>query len=69
MSMVEMLFNGVASRRTARRNPELAVDRSQVPVDRERADDEVLSYLDIGLALCDQAQYLHLARSQADRIG
>jgi hypothetical protein len=43
-----LMLDGVASRRSSRGDAELAIDRSQVPVDRARADDELLGDLCIG---------------------
>src|SRR5215831_8083341 len=64
-----MILKSVAGGGYSRRDSELAVDRSQVPVDRARADDQLFGYLCIGEALCDEIQYLHLAGSQAERRG
>ncbi len=50
-----VMLYGVARRRGSRGDPELAVNRGQVPVDRAGADDELLGYLGIGEPLCYQA--------------
>src|SRR6266516_5012442 len=60
-----MMLYGVASRRTARGDPELAVDQSQVPVDRARTDDELLGYLGIGEPLGHETEHLHLTGGQS----
>src|SRR5258708_8545290 len=62
------MLDGVAGGGTARGDPELAVNRGEVKVDRARTDDELLGYLGIGQPLCHQAQYLDLTRRQATRI-
>src|SRR5258707_597183 len=62
------MLDGVAGGGTARGDPELAVNRGEVKVDRARTDDELLGYLGIGQPLCHQAQYLDLTRRQASRI-
>src|SRR5260370_38003549 len=64
----QLVVNGIAGGRTARRDPELTVDRGQMPVDGARADDEMFGDLSIGQALCHQAQHLLLTRGQASRI-
>lgn len=63
-----MLLYGVARRRAARGDTELAVDRGQVPVHCARADDQLLGYLGIGQSSCHQAQYLDLSCRQAVMI-
>ena len=62
------MLESVASRRGSRGDVELAVDRSQVPVDGARADDEVVSHLGIGEALGHQAQHFDLTGGQASWI-
>ncbi len=62
------MLHGIARSGTTRGDPELAVDRGQVPVDRARTDDELFSDLGIGEPLCHQVQYLHLAGRQSGGI-
>ena len=64
----QMMFNSVASGRTARRNLELAVDGREVPVDGAQTDDQLFSYLRITQPLCHQTQYFDLACGQASGI-
>ena len=61
----QMLFNRVASGRTARRNLELAVDGGEVPVDGAGTDNQLSGQLGIGQPLGHQAQHFHLACGQA----
>src|SRR5438270_12318886 len=60
----QFVLNSVAGGGTARGNPDLAVDRGQVPVDRATTDDQLLGYLGVGQSLGHQAQHLHLAGCQ-----
>ena len=65
----QVVLDGVAGRRTARGDRDLAKDRGQVGVDGAGTDHELLGYLLICQPLCYQAQHLHLPCGQSIGIG
>ncbi len=63
-ALQQLVFYGIASRSTARGDPQLAVDRAHMRIDSDQADDEPLGHLRAGQALGEQAQHVHLTRRQ-----
>src|SRR5262245_26334923 len=59
-----MVLNGPASRRAARSDPELAVDRAEMGMDRSQTDDEPLYNECVAHPVCHQTEDLDLARGQ-----
>ncbi len=64
-----MLLDGIARRRGARGDVQLAVDGAQVGIDGARAQDELSGHLGIGQSSCHQPQHLNLAGGQTGGIG
>jgi hypothetical protein len=62
------MLDGVAGSSAARGDPDLAIDRGQVPVDGARTDGELLCDLGVGEPLGHQAQHLHLPFGQVSRV-
>src|SRR5258708_22125178 len=65
----QMVFDGVAGGRGPRGDPQLAVDRAHMEIDGGHADDELLSYLGAGQALCEQTQHVPLTGRQSFKRG
>lgn len=63
----QFVLNRVAGGSAARGDPDLAVDRGQVPVDGARSD-ELFCDMGIGESLGHQAQHLDLSDGQSCRI-
>ncbi len=55
------MFDGVPSRLGARVEPQLAVDRAQVPIDCAGTEEEFLGDLGVGEPGGDQAQHFGLS--------
>ncbi len=68
-ALQQVVFYGIASRSTARGDPQLAVDRAHMRIDSDQADNEPLGHLRAGQALCQQAQHVHLTRCQVVERG
>ena len=58
-SLHQSMFDGVVGSGTARGDPDRAVGRGQVPIDRARTNDELFSDLNICLSLgnCQSIRY------------
>src|SRR5215472_12953511 len=69
LSSHKLTLKSVARRSTARGDPELAVDGTQVRVDGMQAQHQLLGNLGIGQSCSEQAQHFHFAGSQAIGIG
>ena len=67
--LAQMMLDGVAGRRGSRGDPELAVDRGQVPVDGARTDDQLFGDLGVGEPLGDETQHFDFTCGQARGIG
>src|SRR5258708_4634506 len=65
----QVVFDGVAGGSGSRGDPQLAVDRAHMEIDGGHADDELLSYLGAGQAVCEQTQHVPLTRRQSFKRG
>ena len=61
----EFVLNSVAGGRTARGDPDLAVDGSQIPVDGATTEDELFGDLGVAQSLSHQPQHLDLPFRQS----
>jgi hypothetical protein len=60
----EVVFERKVGGRVARGKVQLTINRTQVSIDRARADDQGFSNLGVGQSLCHQAQHLYLPPGQ-----
>ena len=67
-ALQQVVFQSVAGRRGPRGDSQLAVDRADMRIDGDQADDEPLGDLRAGQALREQTQHLHLTRGESSRI-
>jgi hypothetical protein len=65
----QLVLDGIAGGGAAGGDLDFAVDGGEVVVDGARADDELVGDLRIGQSLCQKAQHINLAGSQAIGIG